>query len=409
MSSSSSEESIVMANEPKPLKLSDSLRKSVSMATPFDDADAINADMDTLDIKDERPTAAAPEKANRETSFNSSRPRPPPPKAPSENGSTLTDLWRDEEWKKKTKTRLEKEMDVELQKVRANSALEREEAYDNLCNAKDRSQTTSIIAIFILQVGIMKDLLMYSHDTNFWFYLVLGFLIAAIIVTGLAGFLLMAIFSIKTKIKKMSCHMVDATVGYGTFTISREKKLFTGQNTDRDPLITDDEEKKDDFWSKFQAFVTRGEESLEDRLLRMYKTCYIQELQASLDFAHAQSEADKLDRDLVAAAESGFYYRESSVTMELFDDGDPHLEDAKLKSLMEKWHSLKSLRKQGSTLLQRAMEITRRKLFGRLLLLQNWVTHFIFTLCILAILTVAFSFGLTYEAEDHPEPNYNSI
>ena len=124
-----------------------------------------------------------------------------------------------------------------LERINNPYIFQREEAYDNLCNAKDRSQTTSIIAIFILQVGIMKDLLMYSHDTNFWFYLVLGFLIAAIIVTGLAGFLLMAIFSIKTKIKKMSCHMVDATVGYGTFTISREKKLFTGEVTIYKPLV----------------------------------------------------------------------------------------------------------------------------------------------------------------------------
>ena len=53
---------------------------------------------------------------------------------PGSDDGSLPDRWRDDEWKKKQKTRLEKEMDVELQKVRADSALEVNKSINPLRN-----------------------------------------------------------------------------------------------------------------------------------------------------------------------------------------------------------------------------------------------------------------------------------
>ena len=277
--------------------------------------------------------------------------------------------------------------------------MQREEAYDNLCNSKDRTQSTAIIAIFILEVAILKDLIIYNPHYDTFFYIVFGFLMLGVALTIVAGFLLIAVYNVKSKVKKMGTSMVDATVGYGTFTISKNQKLFSGDaaKSDRTPLVLDDPEASAGIAGYFRQVFWGKDECLEERLLGMYKKFYIQELQATLDFAHTQAEAGKLDRDLVAAAEAGDFFQDPNYAFpqEYLDD-DQSLSDSKLKSMLESWHQLKSLRKQGSTLLQRAMDIKRRKLFGRLLTLQNWVTHLLFALCLVIIVAIAFGITLNY-------------
>ncbi len=254
---------------------------------------------------------------------------------------------------------------------------------DDLSQWKDRSQTAATTALSIIQVALLRDMIDGGREKYKYYDLALTLLIICIILEFSSGLLLVTIYMLRSKIRKLgeiSDYVMQKrkTGLIGKAVCANNNNMddtdgpkLTYLNENNAHIVLSEallEPKTNDHW--YHKLSACCEPNLEDKLFSAYKSIYFLELKAGMELVKAKSDYGILSMRPLTDEE----IQETNNLPEV-------------STVLRRYHAL---RKQGTLVLNSAFEIRKRKGFRQIITVQSTVTYTFYLLSILNIFVIVF-------------------